>query len=135
MDYNEKRVYRGYAWISLVAVIAFILLEALIIFPKGFSYFSAVSAIAGDIQIVWFLLNILLIIFLAFRKANRIMYAIPALFVLDEFFSDYVVKNVVEILLMSRGLDWGTYIAWGLLANIIPVTILVFCILVLKKEK
>lgn len=130
---EQKRVYKWYLLLSIIYS-SISIITGIIFFKPDL--LAKIAILWGPIVLIWFILNIVMLIMFIVKKVEKVALWLPGLYIFDQIFS-VIVGVVAGIIGVSKGLE-PTQIMQSpmiaILSLIFPVIILIIAIkLILRK--
>jgi hypothetical protein len=130
---EQKRVYKWYLILSIIYS-SISIITGIIFFKPDL--LAKIAILWGPIVLIWFILNIVMLIMFLVKKVEKVALWLPGLYIFDQIFSA-IVGVVAGIIGISKGLELTQIIqspVVAILGLIFPVIILIIAIkLILRK--
>ena len=130
---EQKRVYKWYLILSIIYS-SISIITGIIFFKPDL--LAKIAILWGPIVLIWFILNIVMLIMFIVKKVEKVALWLPGLYIFDQIFSA-IVGVVAGIIGISKGLELTQIMqspVVAILGLIFPVIILIIAIkLILRK--
>ncbi len=124
---EQKRVYKWYLILSIIYSSISIITGIIFFRPD---LLAPIAILWGPIVLIWFILNIVMLIVFIVEKIEKVALWLPGLYIFDEIFSA-IVGVVAGIIGVSKGLELAQIIqspVVAILSLIFPVIIIIISI-------